>query len=104
MQMTVKKLIAATAIAGTLGLPAFVIGAGTANAATAAPPPAIPGPADTVQTPGTHVQLVDDDDGGWGWGWGRGDRGWDRGDRGWDRGGWGDRAPWAWGGWGGWGR
>ena len=100
--MSVKKLVGAAAIAGALGLPAYVVGAGAANAAM--PAPAIPGPADTVQTPGTNdVQLVDDDDGGWGW------RGWDGG-RGWDRGGWGgrgdwgDRGPWNWGGWGGWGR
>jgi hypothetical protein len=103
MKMSVKKLVGAAAIAGALGLPAFVIGAGAANAATLAPGPAIPGPADTVQTPGTHVQLVDDGDWGWG-GWG-GWGGW-HGDRDWHRGGWGDRG-WGdrgWGGWGGWGR
>ena len=101
MQMSLKKLFGATVIAGALGLPAFVVGAGAANAAT--PAPSIPGPAHTVQTPGTtHVQLVDDD-GGWGWGgWGHhgdwGDGGW-RGDRGdWGNGGW--RGGWGWGGWG----
>ncbi len=58
MQMSLKKLVGATAIAGALGLPALVVGAGAANAAS------IPGPAHTVQTPGTtHVQLVDDDGG-----------------------------------------
>ena len=68
MQMNVKKLVGATATAGALGLSAFVMGPGAANAAT--PASVNPGPVDTVQTPGTHVQLVDDD-GGWGWGWGR---------------------------------
>jgi hypothetical protein len=103
MQMSLKKLVGGTVIAGALGLPAFVVGAGAANAATSAP--AIPGPAHTVQTPGTtQVQLVDDD-GGWGWGgWGHhGDwnRGWgDRGD--WGHGGWGGGRG-GWGGWG-WGR
>jgi hypothetical protein len=111
MQMSMKKLVGAAAIAGALGLPAFVvISAGAANAAT--PAPAIPGPVDTVQTPGTHVQLVDDD-GGWGWGGGGDHHGWDRGGDwgdhgGWgDYGGWGDHGGWGWGGpwgWGGWGR
>lgn len=104
MQINLKKLVGVTAIAGALGLPGFVVGAGAANAAT--PAPAIPGPAHTVQTPAdlgpTHIQPVDDD-GGWGWGgWGHhGD--WDRGgwgDRDW---GWGGRGGWGWGGWG-WGR
>jgi hypothetical protein len=99
MQMNLKKLAGAVAITGALGLPAFVVGAGVANAATSAP--SIPGPTHTEQTPAdlgpSQIQLVDDDDWGWG-GWGD-RRDWDRGWR------WGDRDDWGrgWGGWGGWG-
>jgi hypothetical protein len=86
MKMNVKKLVGAVAIAGAMGLPALVLSAGAANAATAAP---------SITAP-TYVQPVDDHEGGWGhhgdWGWG------DRGD--WDHGGWGDRGDWDHGGWG----
>ena len=96
MQMNLKKLVGAVAVAGAMGLPAFVLGVGAVNAAM--PTVSISAP---VQNPAelgsTHVQPVDWDDhygdGGWGWG----DRG-DWYDHGW---GWGDRG-WGWG-WG-WGR
>ena len=104
MKMNVKKMVGAVAIAGAIGLPAFGLSAGAANAAS--PTPSIPDPVDTVQTSADpQVQLVDDhgwgggDHGDWRWGDRGGDRGWgDHHD--WDRGGWG----WGWrGGWGGWG-
>jgi hypothetical protein len=110
MQMNLKRLVGATAIAGALGLPGISVGLGVANAAT--PAPSIPGPVHTLQAPAdlgpTKVQLVDEHGGDWRWGdhgdWRRGDWG-DRGGWGWgDRGGWGwgDRG-WGWGGGWGWG-
>jgi hypothetical protein len=92
MQMNLKKLVGAAAITGALGLPAIGMGAGVANAATAAP--SIPGPVHTVQTPAEHsptqARLVNwDGHDDWRWG--------DRG--GWRGGGWG--GPGWGGGWGG---
>jgi hypothetical protein len=92
MKMNVKKLVGATAIAGALGVPAFVVGAGTANAATAAP--SLAGPVHTVQAwPADHGHG-DCDCGDWG-NWGGWDGGW-RGDGDW-HGGWGGGWPWGWG-------
>jgi hypothetical protein len=95
MKMNLKKLVGATAIAGALGMPAFVVGAGTANATTAAP--LIAGPVNTVQTwPADRGHGDCDCD--WG-GWGGWDGGW-HGDGDWNRGGWGWGWPGGWG-WGG---
>ena len=82
MKMNPKKLVGAAAIAAALGMPAFVVGAGAANAATAAPP--IAGPVQTVPVDWHGHGHGDCDwcqhgdwDGGWhgdwhggGWGWG----------------------------------
>ena len=93
MQMNLKKFVCATAIAGALGLPTFVAGAGAANAASGAPP--IAGPVHTVQTlpADWHGDGWGDCDwcrhGDWDGGW-RGDGDWHRG--GWPWGGW----PWGW--------
>jgi hypothetical protein len=69
IKMNVKKLVGATAIAGALGMPAFVVGPGTANAVTAAP-------TDRVNVAQTwQVDWHGDWDGGWhhgGWSWGWG--------------------------------
>ena len=90
MQVNLKKLVGTIAVAGALGLPAFVAGAGAANAAT--PAPSIPG---SVQAPadlGTiQVQPVD-----WGGDWDDwGHHGW-RGHGDWGRGGWGWGWRWGW--------
>src|ERR1700742_1746480 len=79
--MTLKKILGTSAIAGVLGLSAV----GLAGAANAAPgPEAVPGAAQ-------HVQLT-----GWGHGGGwHGDRGWDGRGPGWRGPGWG--GP-GWGG------
>jgi hypothetical protein len=77
MQMNLKKLVGAVATAAAMGLPAFVLGEGIANAATTTP--AIAGPVQNPADPGSaHAQPVDWDDhdgdggSGWGgWGWGR---------------------------------
>jgi hypothetical protein len=98
MHANLKKLAGAAAIAATLGLSAVGVGAGVANADTAAP--SVP---DQGSAPVTLVDWHGGGHGGHGWG-GHGD--WGRGD--WGRGGWGDHGGWGWGwgdrdGWG-WGR
>jgi hypothetical protein len=90
MQINLKKLVGAAAIAGALGTPAFVVDAGVANAATA---PSMAGPVQTVRTFPADRGHGDCDCGDWG-GWGGWDGGW-RGDGDWHGGGWG--WPWGWG-------
>jgi hypothetical protein len=96
MRANLKKLAGAAAIAATLGLSGVGLGAGVANADTAAP--SVP---DQDSGPVLLVGWHGGGHGGHGWG-GHGD--WGRGD--WGRGGWGDHGGWGWGdrdGWG-WGR
>jgi hypothetical protein len=97
MKVNLKKLVGSIAVAGALGLPAFVAGAGAANAAT--PAPSIPSSLRTVPMPAdlgaTQVRPVDWN-GDWN-DWGH-RRGWDRDWRGhgdWGHGGWG-RGGWGW--------
>ena len=85
MQIDLKKLVGVTAIVGALGLPAFVVGAGAANAA---------GPVHTVQT--WPVDWHGDGPGDCDWcRHGDWDGGW-RGDGDWHRGGWVWGWPWGW--------